>query len=279
MSDTSNQGGGPGPFVSPAGSGSAPAAAVYPPGYLNGFQMTMLYTSGTFVVTVEPGFASDSAGVTNIVSGIAMPCDIAASGAGGLDTGSISDPNWYAVYVISDSTGALATNVVASLNHVGPLLPPGFDAFRRVGSVRIAASGAPPAIVPFFSPPHQGIHRRFIWRFAVFPTALFEGTSATFADVDLSRHIPTTATDSELEVITTKVAGISSSAQALIVPDAWNESSSRVPWLFYAGENSVDDPTTSGFVYVPNTTGSQLIRYRVVSANVSIGVKSYHDGL
>lgn len=99
------------------------------------------------VTDIQPGVCRDSTGAVDIVSPVAVPVDMTASGAGGLDTGARAAQTNYAIYLIANtSTGAV--DGLASLDFVTPLLPTGFNVFRRVGAVSLnSASG----IRPFFS--------------------------------------------------------------------------------------------------------------------------------
>jgi len=67
---------------------------------------------------------------------------LAAAGANAIDVGAPAAPSsWYYLYIIADSTGVLPTAGLLSLQlelpyGPGPLLPAGYDLFRRIASVR-----------------------------------------------------------------------------------------------------------------------------------------------
>jgi hypothetical protein len=81
----------------------------------------------------------------------------ASSGAANtLDTGVLAPDTWYFIYAIGDSTGAITTDAgllslspgapygagpPGSPTGISPLMPPGYDCFRRIGSVRTLSSG------------------------------------------------------------------------------------------------------------------------------------------
>jgi hypothetical protein len=51
----------------------------------------------------------------------------------GLDTDALANSTWYYVYIIGDSTGNKPTGTMLSANATNPLLPFGYDLFRRIG--------------------------------------------------------------------------------------------------------------------------------------------------
>lgn len=73
-----------------------------------------------------------------LVSGIDLTLDFTQSGANGLDTGTISNSTWYAVFVISDGS---VTRCLASTSFTTPILPTDFFYYAHVGQVRFDSSG------------------------------------------------------------------------------------------------------------------------------------------
>jgi hypothetical protein len=73
------------------------------------------------------------------VSAGSLSISTAASGANGLDTGTIAANTWYAVYVIYNSTTATAAGLI-SLSGTSPTLPSGYTYKARVGWVRYGSS-------------------------------------------------------------------------------------------------------------------------------------------
>ncbi len=65
---------------------------------------------------------------------------LTGSGANGLDTGSESNNTWYSVWVIADSSETETVAGIFSESETAPILPVGYDKFRRVGWVRNDAS-------------------------------------------------------------------------------------------------------------------------------------------
>jgi hypothetical protein len=85
--------------------------------------------------TITAAFVTmDNAAATLSLSAQAVNVTIstAASGAGGLDVGSIAARTWYYVYLIDNGT---TVSGVYSLSATGPTLPSGYIVFDRVGAV------------------------------------------------------------------------------------------------------------------------------------------------
>lgn len=72
-------------------------------------------------------------GAPRLVSGVNVTIDSAASGANGLDTGTLSGSTWYAVWVIWNGT---TTAGLLSLSSTAPTMPSGYTHKARVGWAR-----------------------------------------------------------------------------------------------------------------------------------------------
>ena len=104
-----------------------------PPQYVEG--LTTSYVSAT-TVQIDSGEARAKGARDTIDLPAPVNVDITVAGVNGLDTGVESANQWYYIYVIGDSTAALATAGLLSTNQNTPMLPPGYDIYRRVGTVR-----------------------------------------------------------------------------------------------------------------------------------------------
>lgn len=118
-----------------------PPSASTQRGYLFGLDMR-----ATTTVTVTPGTAADSTGAVMMNLAAAMTKTVAAWAAGnnggGLDQGAIANATWYHWYLIYNPT-TLAVDVIFSATatpDAGPLMPPGYTLFRRIGSLRFTSS-------------------------------------------------------------------------------------------------------------------------------------------
>lgn len=105
--------------------------------YING--LAIVYASTT-TVTLQLGQARDSTNINDILLTANATIDAAQTGSNGLDTGSLANSTWYAVYVIGSSSNAAQPAGLLSTSATAPTLPLGYDIFRRVGWVRTDGS-------------------------------------------------------------------------------------------------------------------------------------------
>ena len=108
-----------------------------PRGYVRGFVTSWTSVSS---LTISAGDCRSSDNLTDIVLAAPTVVDLTAAGAGGLDTGAEAANTWYYAHVIADSTGVNPVRGLLSASALAPVLPPGYDRFRRVGSVRNTAA-------------------------------------------------------------------------------------------------------------------------------------------
>lgn len=108
--------------------------------YLTG--LTLSYSSAT-VFGIAAGQAMDSTNVSLMAIASAYTKTTAAwavgTGNGGLDTGTIGATSWYHVYIIQRlDTGVC--DYIYSLSASTPILPANYTIYRRIGSIKTAAS-------------------------------------------------------------------------------------------------------------------------------------------
>ncbi|HSV26161.1 MAG TPA: hypothetical protein VLJ17_24445 [Xanthobacteraceae bacterium] len=120
------------------GSSAATAGAVQ-----SAFKNLVIQNGGTpntqITLTADSVAVSDgSANFTTLLT-VNVTISSATSGANGLDTGSIANSSWYAVYVIYNPT-TLTTAGLISLSFTSPTLPSGFTQFSRLGAFRTDGS-------------------------------------------------------------------------------------------------------------------------------------------
>lgn len=169
--------------------------------YINGLKLAYATTT---TLTVSAGKCSNSTNENDISVGLplnvaatqtgtepvadgsgAVTINGAANGAGGLDTGSLANSTFYAVYAIGDSYGVNDGSAVISANLSAPLLPAGYDMYFRIGFVKTDGSAN-------FLPFRQdgcGLDR-WMWYDAPIATGVTSGSSATYAAVDCSASLP-----------------------------------------------------------------------------------------
>jgi hypothetical protein len=252
--------------------------------YINGMQLA--WATAT-TLTVAAGKCSNSSNVNDI--NIGLPLNVAATqtgvlpvadgtgavtingatnGAAGLDTGSLANNTFYAVYAIGDSFGVNAGSAIISADLSSPLLPGGYDMYFRIGYVKTDGSAE---FLPFRQD-GAGLDR-WMWYDAAIATDITAGSSATFAAVDASDGLPAstptmvnflclftpTAADDTLELRPGASSASSGYARASGAVAAVVETTNLVC------------PTDS-----PNT---DAIDYKVTGSAVAISVAAYLDQL
>lgn len=153
--------------------------------YVNNMQFT--YTSDT-TITLAAGQCRDSTNVTDIAVTSGVVLDAAINGANGLDTGSLAASTWYAIHAIGSSGYLKPGAYILSTSATAPLLPSGYDVFRRIGWVKTDGS----AHIAKWETLGNFETRTYFWP----TTALLlnaQGNANTFAALDLSSAVPSTA--------------------------------------------------------------------------------------
>jgi len=135
-------------------------------------------------LTLAAGICRDSTNTFDISLASAVTIDAAVNGVNGLDTGSFAASKCYAVFVIADSSKFNAERGLISLSSTAPVLPSGYDIFRRVGWA--FSDGSTYFIAMNVS--GNGSERKYVYDEPV--SALAAGTSATFAAVALTEKVP-----------------------------------------------------------------------------------------
>jgi len=180
--------------------------------YINGLQMS--WTSVTSI-TVQPGRARDAVNVNDIVvgyqpnvaasqtgeatippypAGVPTVVSTTFNGAGGLDTGTIADSSFYAVYAIGDSYNINPGSIVLSLNVTVPQLPMGYNVARRIGYILTDVSGN---ILKFWQ--YGNADTRDMW-YDVGIAAPTTSGSTTYAPISLIASVPIMATEVFMKV-------------------------------------------------------------------------------
>ena len=122
-----------------SGTNSEIAAGFRPwdPDFCSGCKLTRLSATQ---VRIETGKCRDDSDTQNITVSSTLTVDIAAAtGDGGLDTGSEAASTWYYVWVIRKSSDGTLGRLL-SISSTAPTMPSGFDQKRRLGCVYNNAS-------------------------------------------------------------------------------------------------------------------------------------------
>lgn len=158
--------------------------------YINNLELVAINTT-TF--SLAAGEARDSTNTNDIILSEQVTINTAQTGVNGLDQGTLTNDKFYAVFVIGDSTKYQETAGLFSLS-TDPILPFGYDMFRRVGWIRIDSSGD---IVNFIQY-GKGEKRKYYLdiSFEVINT----GTDTAFTEIDFSTAVPAINTEAICEV-------------------------------------------------------------------------------
>lgn len=252
--------------------------------YINGLQLAYLTAT---TMTVSAGKCTNSTNLNDISVGLplnvaatqtgtepvadgtgAVTINTAANGVAGLDTGTMANDTFYAVYAIGDSYGANPGSAMISANLTSPLLPAGYDMYFRIGFIKTNGSAQ---ILPFRQD-GSGLDR-WMWYDAAIATDITAGASATFAAVDCSDGIPAnTPTMANFLCLFTPTAAedtLELRPGASSATDGYARASGAVAGVVETV--NMICPTDS-----PNT---DAIDYKVTGSAVAISVAAYLDQL
>jgi hypothetical protein len=223
-------------------------------GYING--LTLSNDSGTpnTKIDVAAGMAADSTNVVNMsFSGSAKVVDFTVNGAGGLDTGSITSSSWYAILLITGSSGTsvMATKETAG-SAISPTMPSGYTYYRYIGSVKTDGSSHLLAFTQF--------GQTFYW--AAQPHDLNSGAATVATLTTLSVPLGINVTP-----IITATQQINNNAVLYI----WSPSyGSTAPAGFFSNPGLSGPVSFSFNSFVTNTSGQ--LYYKVSSASFTLDI-------
>lgn len=249
--------------------------------YVNGLTLTAgpinADVLSTATLLIGPGQARDSTDVNDIELEATATLNTALAGVvNGLDQGALAATTKYAVYVIGDSTQYNDTGTLLSTSFTNPILPFGYDMFRRIGTVLSNAAGT--RLLNFHQRGTDSIRNTY---YAVpLATAVVAGNSAVLADVVLTTWVPTTATKVQiLSALTSDAGGVRT-----VVYSA--DRTTTIAAAATAGEVIMSSPAsviTSASLVVPVTSAAavQTIQYAVsnAAAAVAVSVQGFEDAL
>lgn len=146
------------------------------------------YVSGT-TLNLNPGVCQDSTGVFTLELSAVALLDITNIGVvNGLDAGAAAIDTWYAVHVIADSAGVNPTGGLLSLSDTAPILPAGYDIFRRAGWVFNAT-----VLLEYWCQGEGTTKRYTITDDSALTNILTLGNATVFTTLDASFGIPPTS--------------------------------------------------------------------------------------
>ena len=232
--------------------------------YING--LTLSRTDDE-IVAIAAGDCRDSTNVNDITVDDALAVSNIVSGVNGLDTGTVAADTFYAVYVIADSTKYKTTAGILSLDVDSPLLPFGYDMFRRVGYVKTDGTS------DFLEFRQRGVGSdRWMWYDVAIATDITAGSSATFAAVDLVDGVPNLAAAGEVNML----SQFDPTAAEDTLELRPGSSSAAAGYARMSG--AVADKLETANLVLPYdiTTG---IDYKVTGDSVALSVAAYLDQL
>lgn len=144
--------------------------------------------TGDETATVQAGRARNSSNEADIIMDAAATLDITATGLNGLDTGTLAIDTLYSLYVVGDSTFTNDAGVILSASASAPLLPVGYDMYRKIGYIR--TDGSADFLLGYFS---GSSNERIFMYDAPIATAVTAGASTTDAAVSLATFVPAVA--------------------------------------------------------------------------------------
>lgn len=165
--------------------------------YVSDLEIT--WASNT-TLTIAPGAARDSTNTVDIVVGnylqsnaANITLNAATNGANGLDTGSLANSTWYAVHAIGSSLNASVNATLLSTSATAPILPSGYDCFRRIGWVR--TDGSAHLLKVYI----EGNAKTRTYRYDVVQSAKTSGGNSAYTALSLSSFMPSTSTEVYLQ--------------------------------------------------------------------------------
>lgn len=256
-----------------------PNQAIYnqPSLYINGGHCQWLTNT---TLSVGPGQMRDSTNMDDINLTATATINAAVNGVNGLDVGALAASSLYAIYVIASSKAGDSTSdfyiapaALLSLNFTSPVLPFGYDMFRRVGSVRTSAGSV---LLDFTQRGTAGARDTYYGANIASPLAAGNATVMTAINLTGTNLVPLTSSQVYITGILTADAGGTRTAAF-----ASQDSSSAAGQIFMTSPASTVF-TTSLKVPCSTTAGGLVeINYLVsnAAASLAVNVAGYIDQL
>lgn len=180
------------------------------------------------IITADEATLEDAGGNIFRATSVSCTADVTASGAGGLDTGSVAGSQWYSVWLIYNASGPTLSCLFSVATGVGgsqPTLPAGYTFKARFGWMRTDGSNHFYRTLQIGSLAHWQLTNSTNTTSAV-PIINGAGTSAncgsaspTYENVSLAAGVPATAVAAEL-ILWGNYNGSGSLALVLVAPNA-----------------------------------------------------------
>ncbi len=221
--------------------------------------------ASTTTATVLLGQARDSTNTNDILLNATVTLNAATTGINALDTGVLVLSTLYALYVVGDSTNVNPSGVVLSLSTTAPLLPVGYDMFRKIGYLRTDAS------VHFLAGYWSGSsnERTFVYDVPI-ATAVTAGASATYAAVTLTTFVPAVQ-NLLVKVETNWTANAAGDTLALQPFSAVGDTVKYIAAVAGASAHTL----VREYVQAQLDSGAPKINYKVSAGTVAFNVAGY----
>lgn len=232
--------------------------------YINGLNLSR---TSDEVVAIAAGQARDSSNINDIVVSSALAVNNTTNGANGLDTGTVANSTFYAVFVIGDSTGYQEAAGLLSTSATDPNLPGGYDMFRRIGWVKTDGTA------DFLEFRQEGASEdRWMYYDVAIATDITSGASATFAAVDMSDGIPDLTVSGTVNLLSAFTPTGADDTLELRP----GSSSASVGYIVESGSAAGVAKTTNLVCPFDATTG---VDYKVTGSATALSVVGYLDKL
>jgi hypothetical protein len=145
------------------------------------YNLQLSWLSNT-TLGVAAGSATDSTNLYNMILSAPVTLNADTTGANGIDTGSFAENVMYAIYIIGSSTSQTFSASLMSASATAPILPAGYNIFRRIGYIGTFLNEA---VFANFQQTGSGLERSYYY--TQLPTQILaNGASTTWANVLLN---------------------------------------------------------------------------------------------
>jgi hypothetical protein len=228
-------------------------------------QNLQLAIASTTTITMAAGQARDSSNVNDIILSTGVTINAANNGINGLDTGSLGNATLYSIYVVGDSSGNSTPGAVISTSATSPLMPVGYDMYRKIGYAR--TDGSAHFLAGYWS--GSANERTFVYDVPI-ATAITAGASATYVAVTLATFVPSVqGTLANIEVNWT--ANAAADTLALQPYGGVGDTVKYIAGVAGATAHTL----VREYVTSQLNAGAPTINYKVSAAAVAINVAGY----
>lgn len=229
---------------------------------VDGLQIAIATTT---TATVLAGRARNSTNENDIIMDSTATLNAADTGINGLDTGSLTTASLYSLFVVGDSTNNNAPGVLLSLSATAPLMPVGYDMFRRIGYLR--TDGSSHFLAGYWS--GSANERTFVYDVPI-ATAVTAGASATYAAVTLTTFVPAIQ-NTLVNIETNWTANAAADTLALQPFSAVGDTVKYIAGVAGATAHTL----VREYVQAQLDSGAPKINYKVSAGTVAINVAGY----